>query len=193
MQQHALVGADPGRDVVDGLDRAHLVVGEHDRDQGRAVGDRGVELVGIDAPVAVDGQLDDLEPELLEVAQRVPDRVVLDGRGHDAMAVGLAGPGRALQGEVAGLGAARREHDLAPLGVQAAGDPLVRLVEAGARRPAEPVRRARVAERVRQVRQHRVEDLTPERGRGGVVEVDRHRRRSYTRGIDPGGRGRSGG
>ena len=40
----------------------------------------------------------------------------------------------------------------------------------------EAVRRARVAERLGQERQHRVEDLAPERGRRRVVEVDRHGR-----------------
>ena len=58
-------------DVGERLDRADLVVGEHERDQDRAVVDRRVELVRIDPAVAVDRQLDDLEAELLEVAQRV--------------------------------------------------------------------------------------------------------------------------
>ena len=39
-----------------------------------------VELVCVDAAVAVDGQNDDLEPELLQVAQRVQNGVMLDGR-----------------------------------------------------------------------------------------------------------------
>ena len=96
-------GPDPRGDLVDRLDRADLVVGEHDRDEDRPVGERRLELVGVHPPVAVDRQLDDLEPELLEVAQRVADRVMLDRRGHDPMAARLAGPGRALEGEVVGL------------------------------------------------------------------------------------------
>ena len=64
--------------------------------------------VGVDAAVAVDRQLDDLEPELLEVAQRVPDGVVLDGGRDDAMAARLAGPRGALEREVVRLGAAAR-------------------------------------------------------------------------------------
>ena len=75
-----------------------------------------IELVRVDPAVAVDRQLDDLEAEPLEVAQRVADSVVLDGRGHDPMAARLAGPGRALEREVVGLGPARREDDLAGLG-----------------------------------------------------------------------------
>ena len=81
--------------------------------------ERRLELVGIDPPVAVDRQLDDLEPELLEVAQRVPDRVVLDRRGDDPVAARLAGPRRALEGEVVRLRAAGREHDLARLDPEA--------------------------------------------------------------------------
>ena len=119
------------RDLGDRLDAADLVVGEHDRDEDRPVGDRGVELVGVDAPVAVDRHLDDLEPEPLEVAQRVADRVVLDRRGDDPVAAGLAGPRGALDRKVVRLGPAGREDDLARLGVEAAGDPLVGLVEGG--------------------------------------------------------------
>ena len=92
---------------------------------------------GIHPSVAVDRQLDDLEPELLEVAQRVADGVVLDGGGHDPVAARLAGPRGALEREVVRLGAAGREHDLARLGVQPRRDPLMRLVE---RRPGRAAR-----------------------------------------------------
>ena len=71
-----------------------LVVGEHDRDQDRAVGERGVELVGIDPSVAIDRQFDDLEAELLEVPQRVTDRVMLDRGGDDADGLGPCRPTR---------------------------------------------------------------------------------------------------
>ena len=86
----------------------------------------------------------------------------------------LPGPGRALQREVVGLGAAGREDDLAGLCVEPRGQPLMRLVEARPCRATELVGRAGVAERLGEVRQHRVEDLAAERGRRRVVEVDRH-------------------
>ena len=108
-----LARPDLADDLGDRLDRADLVVGEHDRDEDRLVVERRLELVGIDAPIAVDRQLDDLEPELLEIAQRVPDRVMLDRRGHDPVAARLARPGGALQRQVVRLGAARCEDDLA--------------------------------------------------------------------------------
>ena len=101
--------------VGDRLERADLVVGEHDRDQDRPVGEGRFDVVGVDPAVAVDRQLDDLEAELLEVAERVPDGVVLDGAGHDPVAARLARPRGALEREVVGLRAARREDDLARL------------------------------------------------------------------------------
>ena len=139
--------------------------------------------VGVDPAVAVDRQLDDLEAELLEVAERVADGVVLDRRGHDPVAAGLAGPGGALQAEVVGLRAAGREDDLARPPRRSASRP-ARGPRRG--RPAPAGRSAwaerRVAEVLGQERQHRVEDLAAERGRRGVVEVDRHGRRLYAAG-----------
>ena len=117
--------------VGDRLDRPDLVVGEHHRHQDRPVGERRLELVRVDAAVAVDRQLHDLEAELLEVAERVPDGVVLDRRRDDPVAVRLARPGRALEREVVRLGAAGREHDLAGLGAEPRREPLVGLIEAG--------------------------------------------------------------
>jgi hypothetical protein len=48
-----------------------------------------LELVGSTRAIAVDRPLDDLEAELLQVAECVPDRVVLDRRGHDSVARAL--------------------------------------------------------------------------------------------------------
>ena len=128
-------------DLGDRLDRPDLVVREHDRDEDRLVGDRGLELVGIDPAVAVDRQLDDLEAELLEVAQRVADGVVLDRRGHDPVAARLAGPGGALEREVVRLGAAGREDDLARPRRRGGRDALVRVIERGPCLAPEDVRR----------------------------------------------------
>ena len=113
VERDALARPDPRRDLGDRLERPDLVVGEHHGDEDRLVVERRLELVGVDAPVPIDRQLDDLEAELLEVAQRVPDRVMLDRRRHDPVAVRLAGPRGALQREVVRLGAAGREDDLA--------------------------------------------------------------------------------
>ena len=61
VEEDAAPGPDALGDLGDRLDRADLVVGEHDADQDRPVGDRGVDLVRVDPAVAVDRQLDDLE------------------------------------------------------------------------------------------------------------------------------------
>jgi len=175
MEHQTLARPHPGGDLGHRLDGPDLVVSEHDRDQDRLVVERRLELVRIHPPVAIDRQLDDLEPELLEVPQRMTDGVVLDRRGDDPVAARLARPGRALQGEVVGLRAARGEDDLAPLGAQPCRDALVGIIERRARRATERMGRARVPERLGHERQHRVEDLAPERRRRGVIEVDRHR------------------
>src|SRR4029077_14679451 len=107
--------------------------------------------------------------ELLELLQRVEDGVMLDRGRQDAMAAHLAGPGGALQGQVERLGPAAGEDDLPRSGAQRRGDLLVRLVEGrpGASPPA--VRGAGVPELAAEERQHRLERLGPEGGRGGVV------------------------
>ena len=132
MEEHALAAADDGRDFGDRLERADLVVAEHDRDEDRPVVDRGLELGRVNPAVPIDRQLDDLEPELLEVAERVADRVMLDRGGDDPRSARLARPRRSLDREVVRLGAAGREDDLACLGMEPGRDPLVRIVE---RRP----------------------------------------------------------
>ena len=172
-EQDAAVGVHPAADLGDRLDRADLVVREHDRDEDRLVGDGGIDMVGVDPAVAIDRQLDDLEPELLEVAQGVTDGVVLDRGRDNPVAAPLARPGSAFQPEVEGFGAARGQDDLAALGAEPPGDGLVRLVERRPRPAPEAVTGRRVAEVVGQEREHRVEDLAPERGRRRVVEVDR--------------------
>ena len=73
------MGADDLDDVGDRLERPDLVVREHHGHERRALRDRAVDVGRVDAPVAVDRHLHDLEPEVLEVRERVTDRVVLDG------------------------------------------------------------------------------------------------------------------
>src|SRR5205085_4519901 len=85
-----------------------------------------------------------------------------------------ARPGRALQRQVVGFRAAGREHDLAGVRVEGVSETLVRLVECGPRSTAVPMRRRWVAERLAEIRQHRLENLVANRRRGGMIEVDRH-------------------
>ena len=175
VEQHAAMGADDLHDVVDRLERADLVVREHHRHERRALRDRAVDVGRVDAAVAVHGHLHDLEPEVLQVGERVTDRVVLHRGRDDPVATRLAGPGGALEREVVGLGATAREHELARLGADGPAKPLVRVVERLTCRPPERVARRRVAEHAPEVGRHRLEDVGAQRGRGGVVEIDRHR------------------
>ena len=176
VEQHAFVAAHAGRDLGDRLDRADLVVGQHDAHQDRPRSDGGFDFPGIDSPVTVDGQLDDLEAELLQVSHGVAYGVVLHGRCDDPVAARLARPGRPFDGQVVRLDATRGEDDLAWLGADRRRHALASFVKAGMGHPAKRVRRGGVAEAFRQVRQHRLERFAPQRCGGGVIEVDRHRR-----------------
>jgi hypothetical protein len=140
-----------------------------------------IEFVRIDTAESIDRNLHDLEPELLQIADRVPDRMVFDLRDDDAVAARLAGPRRALDSQVVRLGPARGEHDLAGRSAEGARDLLVRFVEAGTRAAARAVEGRGVAKLLREVRQHRLEGFAPQRSGGGVVEIDRHRRDCTTR------------
>jgi hypothetical protein len=132
--------ADRLADRLNRLERADLVVGELDRDHGRALVERAGDMVRVDATVAIDRQLDDLEPELLELLEAMEHGVVLDGAGHDPMAAGLARPGGALEREVQRLCATAGQDDLAGARVDLCRDPLVGLVQGRARAPPEAVR-----------------------------------------------------
>ena len=88
-----------------------------------------VHVRGVDAPVPVDGDLDDLESELLEMAERVSDGVVLHRRGDDPRAARPARPRGPLDGQVVGLGPAAGDHDLAGVRPDRARQALVRRIE----------------------------------------------------------------
>ena len=135
VEQDSPVASHPLRDRGDRLDGADLVVGQHDADQDRLGRDGRFHVVGIDAAVAIHRQLHDLEPELLQVPDRVAHGVVLDRARDDSMPARLAGPGSALDGEVVGLGPAGSEDDLAGSGSDGTSYALVSLVET---RPSPP-------------------------------------------------------
>ena len=64
-------------DLGDRLDDADLVVGGHDRDEDRLVGDRGAQLVEADPAVLLHRQVGDAVAVLLEPLAGVDDRLVL--------------------------------------------------------------------------------------------------------------------
>src|SRR5664280_2915601 len=123
VDQDALVATYQRRYLRDRLDCADFVVGEHDTDQDRLGRNGRLDVVRIDTAVAIHRQLHDLETELLEIADSVADRVMLDRACDDPVAASLAGPGRTLEGEIVGLSAAGREDDLAGSGAEARATP----------------------------------------------------------------------
>src|SRR5213082_3632607 len=105
------------------------------------------------------------------------DRLVLDRRHGDAeRPAALARGERASDHrEVVRLGPPRREDHLAGLRAspQGLGDRALRLLDAGARGPTEPMSRGGVAEGLSpEIGEHGLEHLGAHRRRGRVVEID---------------------
>ena len=162
-----------GRDAADLLDRherAALAVRGLDRDQDRVRAERAAHVVRVHQPLAVHRQVRHGVTGLLQRLAGPEDGVVLDlGRDHVA-----AGPRarHALDGQVVGLGAARGEDDLLRRDPEEARDALARRVDPVARLPPEAVDARSVAEALREVGQHRRQDVGVDRRRGVVIEID---------------------
>ncbi len=152
-------GADALDEVSHWLDRADLVVGELQADQDRLVGQRRCEVVGIDLAVTVHGQLPHLEAVLLKQQTGFQHGLVLDGGRDDAVPLGLAGPGRTLDGQVDGLGAAAGEDDGSRLGSDGSRQSFVCFVEGPASATAGTVGRGWVRLLPAKMRQHLLQHL----------------------------------
>ena len=102
-------------DRVERLDRADLVVHEHDRHDDRAVVERVGERGEIDDAVAAGRDPSNAEALALQTVTRREDRLVLEGdRDHTVTATGRSGGScRALDGQVVGLASTGGEDDLA--------------------------------------------------------------------------------
>jgi hypothetical protein len=94
-------------DLRDRLQHADLVVGGHDRDEDRLVGDRVAQLVEADAAVLLDRQIRHARALLLELLAGVDDRLVLGHARDDVIALLAIHLGDALDREVVRLGGAR--------------------------------------------------------------------------------------
>ena len=181
VEQDAAPGTKPVRDLPDGLDRPDLVVGQHHRDERGSLVQGRLQLVRIHPAAAVHRDLHHLEAELLQVTHGVSDGVVLHGARHETVAVRLAGPRRALDGQVVRLRAAGRDHHLASRPTERDREALVGLVERVARNPSEGVGRGGIPERAAQVREHGFQGLGAQRRGRRVVQVDRHQGRIVRR------------
>ena len=172
MDQHAGIDGFHGlHDPRDGLDRADLVVREHDRDEGRLAGPDGRgDGRRVHDAAFVDADLCDFTPSLL--LQRVDareDRRVLDARHDDVRPVVAQTRG---DGPVVGLAAAAAEGDFFAVCVNERRHGVPRLRHRVAARRAVGVARRRVAPVAVEVGQHRVADFRINGARRRVVEVD---------------------
>ena len=134
----------PSRAQLERLNRADLVVGEHDRDEDRLVSDRALDVRRVDATVATDRQVRHAEAVLLEALARVENRLVLRDGGDDVVALVLVELGDALEREVVRLRRAGGEDDLLlARGADQLRDALARVVDRLLRGPSEDVATAR--------------------------------------------------
>ena len=167
------VAAGDGGQVGHRLDRAYLVIGVHDRYEGRAIGNQPTQGVGIGDAAAAHRQDAQLEPPPGQRLGGLQHGFVLD-RGDNQVppARRLEGLGGAAQGGVVALGATGGEDDFGRLGAQQPGHRGARLVERGLRLLAEMVDARRVAPGVAGHGGEAFESGRDERGRRVVVEVD---------------------
>ena len=171
VEEHVALSAD-GADLADGLYRSDLVVGVHDRDENRLLGDRLTNIIGIDEAGGVYGEIGQLEAVVFEELRGVQDSVMLDGGGDYVIALLLIRQADSDEGLVVGLSAAAGEDDLFRQRANQCGDLLTRALHALARRLARGMEARRVAPVLVVVGQHRLHDLGPGRGGSGVIEVD---------------------
>ena len=102
-------------DGADVVDRAHLVVGVHDRDQHRVLAQRLRESVRVNDAVGVRIHVRHGNAPVLQVVGGVQHRLVFVARGDQMAAPG--GFEDPFQGQVVGLGRARRPDDGERVGV----------------------------------------------------------------------------
>jgi hypothetical protein len=173
-----VAGTDRGRDAREVLERPHLVVGEHHRDEHGVGTDSRGHRGGVDSPPSIavdDGQLSAAGRS--QVPGGGEHRLVLDGADHQ-VAAALCPPTLQdpAEGEVVGLRPARGEDHLPRRAAGGGGDPVAGVVHGGAGPPAVLVGRGGVAEQLPQPGQEGRAHLGVEGGGRGVVEVDGLRR-----------------
>ena len=164
----------PRRQPPTGCTRAHLVVRELYRDERGVVGDRGRDLVCVEAADPVDAD----QRELTRFAPaRVEHTRVLDRRrDHPAAETGPAhgAPDRVVDR----LGPARGEHDLTRASSEELGDLLARVLDRDPGDPALRVQARGVAVVLPEEGEHRLERSRTQGRRRRVVEIGawRHER-----------------
>src|SRR5262249_31144364 len=87
----AVEGFYDAHEACDGLNGADLVIGVHDRHDSRVRPQRPAELIRIDEPFPVHGQISGLEALALELLDCMEDGMVLDCARDDVTAAGSRG------------------------------------------------------------------------------------------------------
>jgi hypothetical protein len=157
-------------DLLDRHQRAGLAVRRLDRDQDRVGTQRVPHVVRVHQPLAVDRQIRHGVTGLLQRLAGAQERMVLDHGGDDVSARPRAR--NTLDRQVVRLCAAGGEHDLVRRDAEKARDALAGNVDALTSLPPEAVYARRISEPLREVRQHRRQNLRMHRRRCVVVEID---------------------
>ncbi len=179
MEEHAAVVRD-ATDLCGRLDGADLVVCRHHRDEHRRLGDRLLDVARIDPAERIDREIRDPVTLLLERPAGVEDGMVLDRGCDDMVPAPPEGCRHPLDRPVVGLRASGGEEDLLRLRPDRYSNPPPRLLNRLPRLTGEGVDRRGVPEPLREVGEHRLDDLWLHRRRRSMVHVDRslrlHRR-----------------
>ena len=121
VEQHTAPSGLPGN-IGDRLKCAHLVVGQHDRNQCGIRAQRICDSISRHSASAIDRHDGQLPALCLQVTGSFHDRRVLDGTDDQVPLVGSAGPGHAQQRQVVGFGGAAGKHEVVSSGTDKRGD-----------------------------------------------------------------------
>ncbi len=148
------------------LDRADLVVGEHHRHERHRVVERRRQCGEIDDAVAID-----VDDAAADTVHGIEHGVVLDGGADDRAAVGAPEDRR-----VVGFGATAGEHDLARPATERLGHDDPDVVDRVTGRTGHRVGAGRIAIRLGEVREHRLDRFRTHGRARRMVEIDDRRR-----------------
>ena len=85
VEEHAAFAAEPP-DLFNGLEHTGFIVGRHDADQNRPIGECVFELIKIDEAVTADGQVGYPAAAFFQVLAAIEHRLVLGDGGDDVVA-----------------------------------------------------------------------------------------------------------
>ena len=154
-----------------GKDDAGFIVGPHDADNGRVVGQVFEQVVDVEAPLAVDGDKGHPVPLFGEVLAQIDHGRVLDPGGDDVPLVRV-GLNRRANGRAVAFGAAAGKNDFTGVGAQQIGNPLPGLLDLAAHLAAKGVHAGGVAVIVAEIGKHLFEHFGGHPGGGVVVDID---------------------